>query len=392
MPSARGTGDPAVVRQMPPPQSSRSSRTPMPESARSSRATPRVTETGPMPNEYHEEGMHLHAAPPLQRSYSSGAMTRCDRLPTHTIKGIPGYRGYLPGVKAETIGEGLFSNVLYESQHATKRKGHAQQHYLLDRDTDRAVRNLDYEPMPERYPTKEEILKKLDNKRGDDDMATGWVPTAGDYRESRVLDSHECYYEEPPMDNVLKAKTNIVGYTGHIPGRESENVFANTWSRTNMNATAAFYRTFRGRNRNERNDPLALTKGRSRLFPRGVYDMNQNQGGKLLFTKERTVVGRNESDSKPEIPMFSSSYQDKRRGWSLDPWVGKQIDPAGREEPFSRQESYGCIPPFAAPRAPGYTGFVPGKVGENVVGERQTIADAVCFHRTMKNKSEKLQR
>lgn len=58
-----------------------------------------------------------------------------------------------------------------------------------------------------------EVLKTLDNKRGDDDMRTGWVPTAGDYRESRVLNSLEAHYEEPPPDNVLKAKTNIVGYT-----------------------------------------------------------------------------------------------------------------------------------------------------------------------------------
>lgn len=126
--------------------------------------------------------------------------------------------------------------------------------------------------------------------------------------------------------------------------------------------------------------------------------MQQNRNGKLLFSKERTVVPRNEADTKPEIPMFSTSYQDKRRGWSLDPWVGKQvhfcytppsvvmlmpclnlqyfydnsfpsltqIDPAGREEPFSRQESFGCIPAFGAPRAPGYTGYVPSKVAENV--------------------------
>jgi len=325
-----------------------------------------------------------------KRFYSSGPVIRCDRVPTHSIKAIPGYRGYLPGVRAETIGEGLFSAVVYDSQQATRKRGHAQQHFLRDRDIEHRRRNAP--PLSVPPPTREEVLKTLDNKRGDDDMRTGWVPTAGDYRESRVLNSLEAHYEEPPPDNVLKAKTNIVGYGGHIPGRESENVFANTWTRTNMNATAAFYRTYRGRNRDGRDDPLALTKGRSRLSPRGVYDMQQNRNGKLLFSKERTVVPRNEADTKPEIPMFSTSYQDKRRGWSLDPWVGKQIDPAGREEPFSRQESFGCIPAFGAPRAPGYTGYVPSKVAENVVGERQTMADHISFHRNTKNRAEQMQR
>ena len=69
----------------------------------------------------------------------------------------------------------------------------------------------------------------------------------------------------------------------------------------------------------------------------------------MLFTKEGTAVERLESDDKDQIPWYSSSYQDLRRGWSLDPWVGKQIDAAGREPVFTRQESFGCIP--AARRA-----------------------------------------
>ncbi len=114
--------------------------------------------------------------------------------------------------------------------------------------------------------SKHQFLKTQDNKRGDDDMMTGFVPCAGDYRESRYLNSQECYYEEPPLDNSLKAKTNIVGYGGYIPGRESENIYGNTWTRTNMNATNAFYRSYNGRNRQERSDPLAMDKNRGRLY------------------------------------------------------------------------------------------------------------------------------
>ncbi len=126
--------------------------------------------------------------------------------------------------------------------------------------------------------------------------------------------------------------------------------------------------------------------------PRDFYDMQQNRNLKLLFTKEGTAVERLESDDKDQVPMFSSSYQDVRRGWSLDPWVGKQIDPAGREPVFTRQESFGCIPAVKYHRAPGYTGYVPGKVSENVVGERQTITDHIAKHRTDKNRAEILQR
>ncbi|CAD7948859.1 unnamed protein product [Amoebophrya sp. A25] len=326
----------------------------------------------------------------MRRTYSTPRI-RCDRLPTHTIKAIPGYRGYLPGVKSETIGENIFSNVVYESQHATKRLGHSQSAQLYDRDQARAAQaGLLSIRVPE--PTREQILKTLDNKRGDEDRVAGFAAAAGDYRESRVPDSYESYYEEPPLDNTLKAKTNIVGYGGHVPGREAENVHGNTWTRTNLNATSAFHRTFRGRNRNERSDPWAVTKGKSRLHPRGAYDMEQNRNQKFLYTKERTAVGRVETDTQEEVPLYNNSYNDMRRGWSLDPFVGKQIDAAGRQEPFTMQESYGCVRPFKALRAPGYTGFVPGKIGENIVAERQTMTDHIAVHRTNKNKSEKLQR
>ena len=47
--------------------------------------------------------------------------------------------------------------------------------------------------------------------RGDTDMGWGDVPAAGDFRESRPLNSIECHYEEPLPDNTLKAKTNVSG-------------------------------------------------------------------------------------------------------------------------------------------------------------------------------------
>lgn len=194
------------------------------------------------------------------------------------------------------------------------------------------------------------------------------------------------------MENTLKAKTNILHYTGYIPGKKSENVYSNGWTKSNLNATAAFHRTYLGRNRYGRSDPLAMEDGKERTHPRGFYDGDQNRGLRALFTKGLTAVERVASDDKPEIPMFSSSYQDMRRGWSLDPYVGKQIDPAGRLEPYTRQEGWGCQKAPDYHRAPKYAGYVPGRYGENVVGERQTIVDHICSHRTRKNRAEILQR
>ena len=74
------------------------------------------------------------------------------------------------------------------------------------------------------------------------------------------------------------------------------------------------------------------------------------------------------------------------------PAGGSHVDPAGRSAPMYRQESWGATKPVYPPRAPGYTGYVPGKVSEGVFGERQNITDYVCQHREKKNRSENLQR
>ena len=49
------------------------------------------------------------------------------------------------------------------------------------------------------------------------------------------------------------------------------------------------------------------------------------------------------------------------------------VDAAGRQGPQDRVESYGgCKPPMSKKYIHGYTGWVPGRVGESVIGERQT--------------------
>lgn len=423
---------------------------------------------------------------------------RCDRSQTNTLRGIPGYRGYVPGKKSEGVIAGLYNDVVNEAQHVTKKLTHNQQEhskYLREKgafdayatemaryqregraprdplDQSRAVGSTHEVPLNSRKtdlpvdvsgrdaavfdPSKaastgQEVLSpgfnmgnispnprsnalgtgRLDAgkyslrsaslggagqdqprpdllqsmsgrsfpggvtaNRGNDDMGWGDVPAAGDFRESRALNSIECHYQEPLPDNTLKAKTNIKGYTGYIPAKKSENVYGNTWTRNNLTSTSAFQRTFRGRNRPGRSDPLAMEKGNSRLEPRGFYDSNQNRRLKTLFVKEGTAVERLQTDDAREIPQFSTSYQDVRRGYSLDPWVGKQVDPAGRMAPVTRQESYSAVPPpgFGA-RATGTTYYVPGKKSENIYGERENITYHMAKHATRVNRSEHMQR
>ncbi len=136
-------------------------------------------------------------------------LVRCDKKDTFSKEAIPGYKGYQPGVKAETLSSGLFSTILEDSKHATRRKAHNEQSNIREKNAARTIAEAGGVPAV-RVATRDEILQELDNKRGDDDLMTGYVPCAGDYRESRILNSYESYYEEPFMENTLKAKTNIV--------------------------------------------------------------------------------------------------------------------------------------------------------------------------------------
>lgn len=104
---------------------------------------------------------------------------RCDQKVKQSIQAIPGYKGYLPGVKAETLGEGLFSTMVYESQGATKRLCHNEQANIREKDAPRVLEEMGGMP-GQRVASTDELLKEKDNKRGEDDIMTGYVPAAGE--------------------------------------------------------------------------------------------------------------------------------------------------------------------------------------------------------------------
>jgi hypothetical protein len=156
----------------------------------------------------------------------------------------------------------------------------------------------------------------------------------------------------------------IPGFTGHIPGKFAENVFADGWSKMTERSVASHIRAVR----------------------RGPKEMTMiSEGG--------TIVAPTASDMLGEIPIHNPSYQCRHRGWSDCKFTGIDIDPAGRQAPKDRQEGYGAVSaPPPRKQIHGYMGWVPGRVGESVVGERQCKTNDISDHLFRKQRMRITQR
>jgi len=237
----------------------------------------------------------------------------------------------------------------------SKRTYNAQDHRLGREDLDRRARST----VP---PT---LMPTFDN-RGISH------PAAGDTHHSRVPASNEAkVHHHSAMgltslqhDNLggagqLKgygaASRGIPGYKGYIPGKAAENVFAEGWSKCHERSVNSH---FGARSR----APKSWT----------------------LMTEGRTSIAPVRADTLEEIPIRNPSYQDHARGWSDCDFTGKDIDPAGRLPPHGRQEGFATSAPNLEKLSlrgmvpiHGYGGWVPGRVGENVIGERQCKTNAI---------------
>jgi hypothetical protein len=141
------------------------------------------------------------------------------------------------------------------------------------------------------------------------------------------------------------ASQGIPGYTGYVPGKNAENVFADGWSRGNEKSLTAHFE--------------ANVKGPKQWS---------------LMTEGGTMIAAKGTDGLKEHPLHNPSYQHHQKGWSKCDFTGAHICPAGRLGPHDRQESFGQGSPQVNKKEAcihGYMGWVPGRVGENVVGERQ---------------------
>jgi hypothetical protein len=156
----------------------------------------------------------------------------------------------------------------------------------------------------------------------------------------------------------------IPGFTGHIPGKFAENVHADGWSKMTEKSVASHLR--------------AVRKGPKEL---------------TVLSENGTIVAPIPSDAMAEIPLRNPSYQCRHRGWATCEWTGIDVDPAGRLAPKDRQEGYGAVkPPDPKVGIHGYQGWVPGRVGESVVGERQCKTNDISDHLFRKQRMRITQR
>lgn len=276
---------------------------------------------------------------------------------------MPGYAGHVPGARLE--GEAIaatFGRSLRIAQGVRSQKTcDVQAMRLQCEEKDRQLRSM----IP---PT----LAPLYDKRG-----IGYQP-AGDTRHSRIPESNEekrhyhsslgltsLAYENLGGAGKLKghgaASRGIPGYQGFIPGKVSENAFAETWSKTQEKSLS------------------------SHIAARAAAPKQWT-----LMAEGRTSVAPVQSDTMAEMAIWNPSYQDHARGWSDCKVTGKHVLPAGTNAPLGQQEAFNLEMPdlnhvLHHGKAPilGYKGYIPGKVSENVIGERQckTIAIADHLHR-----------
>jgi hypothetical protein len=266
---------------------------------------------------------------------------------------IPGYTGFVPGKNVEEICGGTFRRVNSEAR--------------LMRSYDR----YDHQDLVKtrKYP---EALPKRSRSPIPRDGRGLRSPAAGDQHESVIMRATDLPHGPGGPEPHGFPKCAIPHYGGYIPGKDSENVYGDTWTKVNNRSVAAHHMSEHGLG--------------TRPIPRPLYDGRQNEAFKRMMTYERTVVPRVETDSYKEMPLINPSAQDLVRGTSSCPFTGKHVDPAGRDFPKGRTDDWGRTAPPEPWRAHGYQGYQVGKYAENVHGERQSRTEQIALHLHRKNR------
>lgn len=315
-----------------------------------------------------------HAAAPTKRMDRAQSQpnlrTRKSPFGTHAVNSIPGYLGHCPGRNHEDVEFGTW-----------KRVNEANRDFLKVNTYDGQAHRIERQKEANRKPEIKTTGPRYD-KRG-----VGYPP-AGDTHMSRIAASNEVSQHVAPgnvsqtwdgtphrspgdykehskqLRGYGNVTGNIPGFTGHIPGRHAENLYGDTWSKTNENSLAAH---FMARDNTYRSAPVV--------------------------TKEHTFVPPAESDFFRDIPLHNKSYNDLHYGFSNCPYTGKNVDPAGRMKPHGRTETFGRQPVPGPPTiVHGYSGFVRGRIGENVVGERQCKTNEIALLHSYKNSVRSFQK
>lgn len=310
----------------------------------------------------------------MQRSRSLGAgAARIFHEPKpvfeHTARAIPGYKGYIPG-RTENYA-GTYKKMTEKSQTGRHQTAFSK----LEPEEQRSKAAYLDATWFTRKP-KEPPRERVPDVRGID------PPAAGDFCESRIPHSSstpKLSKQQSDIGGLARPQKGITAFTGFIPGFKSENVYGKTWNRSlQMSADAHLQANADERARcAETKQPRHPARDKVRA---------------TLLTKESTVVPEVDADGLREVPLHSNSYQDVRRGYSRCMFAGVDVAPAGRAPPFGRQDGFGRRPAPSPEKPHGYTGYVPGKIAQNVVGERICKTNEISKLLTYKNHTRVLQR
>mmetsp|Transcript_44915 Transcript_44915/g.143892 ORF Transcript_44915/g.143892 Transcript_44915/m.143892 type:complete len:314 (-) Transcript_44915:122-1063(-) len=307
-----------------------------------------------------------------QRSSSEPQLlqTRRHVVRDHIGGAIPGYSGFVPGrrTEVETIACTFADEVQAGRQTRARQTFDAVALRQGQEDADRRSRSLVPSARQPAY----------------DSRGNGYA-AAGDTLHSRIAVSgeekahchsnmgltsqaHENLGGAGELRGYGRAAKGIPGYGGYVPGKHSENVYAEGWSKSHEKSLGAHF----------------------------VARMSQPKKFSVL-TEGNTLVPSTSADALREIPLKNPAYNDRISGWSTCEFTGTQVDPAGRLAPRDRQDGFGGVQAnintmTASAAIHGYAGWVPGRVGENVVGERQCKTNAVASHLFNKNRMRITQR
>jgi len=301
------------------------------------------------------------------RSEPALISTRRHVIREHMGSAIPGYMGFIPGARTEA--DISFGGPTVNIDHCR----HARTRPTYDRQAHAASNSADADRLSRSVPP---AKAPLHDNRGiahpfAGDTQHSRIPVSGEERFHMQSDlgltshTHEDRGGFGKLRGYASASRAISGFTGHIPGKNSENCFADGWSKMTERSVASHLRAVR----------------------KGPKEMS-------LLTEGGTLVAPISADMLAEKPLRNPSYQCRTRGWSGCEFSGIYVDAAGRKAPKNCQEGFGGIPPKAASdnKIHGYAGWVPGRVGESVVGERQCETNRISENLFKKNRMRYTQR
>jgi hypothetical protein len=210
-----------------------------------------------------------------------------------------------------------------------------------------------------------------------------WKPPPREERLAKTLSCPQLRANTAVL--AQQAAGKIPGYSGYIPAKDAENVFAGTYA--NVGEMAAEVSVFRANQRHERylenetrkeaENTQRLELARSRSETRGEMGKNAH----------RTFLNRNYW--VPSVPGYAG-YVPAVRSENVFGRTFAEINEKAQRSVAIRSEPQLEVPleqkmaavfkqyrEHCARPIPGYHGHIPGKVGESIFGFRFPVANAL---------------